>query len=69
MTAIVQGMYDDEDFENDRLAIRLNYLSKDMTQGFNPVEISTYYTKPNSHLSRINNLFDSSIMFFDLWSY
>ena len=63
MTAIVQGMYDDEDFENNPLALRLNYLSKDMTQGFNPVEVLRTIRNPFASVTRINNLFDATSLF------
>ena len=63
-TLLVQGMYDEEDFEDDRLAIRLNYLRNDMLQGFNPVEIFRTIKNPFASITHINNVFDSSIMFF-----
>ena len=63
-TLLVQGMYDEEDFEDDRLAIRLNYLRNDMLQGFNPIEIFRTIKNPFASITHINNVFDSSIMFF-----
>jgi len=63
MTLIVQGMYDDEDFENDPYALRLNYLTKDMLQGFNLVEVARTIKNPFASITRLNNLFDASTIF------
>ena len=64
MWLLVHAMFDDEDFEEDKLAIRFNYLTNDMLQGFNPAEVARTIKNPFASITHINNIFDSSRMFF-----
>ena len=63
MTMMVQGMYDDEDFESDATAMRLNYLTKDMLQGFSLSEVARTLRRPFASIERLNNLLDSTTTF------